>query len=625
VATPYRKDDDMLTTYYSLYPYFARRGIVVAQVDIRGSGASEGATIDREYADAELDDLEDVVAQLAAKPWSNGNVGMMGKSWSGFNAIMTAMRRPPALKAILVAHASEDLYGNDIHYIDGCLHYDLWALQMEAENLMPRYPGYELDSAYFRDRFDREPWTLTYLRHQRDGAWWQEGRSLRSDWSALDVPVYCIGGLLDGYRDYVVGLLDNAETTVWAEVGPWDHSWPHDGWPRPQYEWRRTAVRWWKHWLAGDDAWPFEGRTLTVFQRGAVPPGAHGWRTPGRFVVYDWPPEDAGMVDLVPQADHALAVVPATGTSPSPAAPATHGLPYVPGSGVAAGGWWGDLTGDMRSADADSLVYDSAPLEERLPLLGTAHVRLTAATSATAVDWFVRLEDVWPDGRVSLVTGGGINGTQRVSRSSPAPLAPGEFVVLRFPLRFTTYTFKPGHRIRVTVSNALFPMVWPSAAAMTTTLRVGGPGTSVRIAVAPPAATVRMPGPVARDPQAPGASWPTWVAAYWPDQREVVRGRPGTTAVSEREGGTQYIGAARYGYWAEDERWVDDEDPARAGFRGRAVQSVTKGDRRVVVLATVRIVSDSGHFHVTIRREAREDGVVVRSRTWRESIPRDFQ
>lgn len=628
-AAPYRKDDEMLTTYYSLYPYFARRGIVIAQLDLRGSGASEGLASDREYSDAELDDLEESVGLLAAKPWSNGSVGMMGKSWAGFNAIMTAMRRPPALKAILVAHASEDLYRNDIHSIDGALHLDIWALEMEAVNIMPRHPAYRLDDAYFRERFDREPWALTYLRHQRDGEWWQKGRSLQSDWSAVDVPVYCIGALLDGYRDYVPSILDHVDAPVWAEIGPWNHAWPHDGWPKPQYEWRRTAVRWWRHWLTGDTSLPFEGKTLTVFQRGAMPPGANGWRSPGRFVVYDWPLRDAGVVRLVPRADRSLDALPAGSAASSPtvspaagAATATHELRYAPSSGIAVGGWWGEITGDMRSADEGALVYDSAVLADRIPMLGNARVQLDVAASASVADWFVRLEDVWPDGRVSLVTGGGINGAQRESTSSPKALVPGEPVVLRFPLHFSTYTFKPGHRIRLAVTNALFPMIWPSAEAMTTTLSLGD-GTCVDLPTAPPAATATMPSPVAKDPQAPDAVWPTWLSA---GPYKILRDDPdGITAVSTREGGTQRIGATHYAYMSREVRWVDNRDPARAGFRGSAMQWVSLGGRRVTVRATVRVVSDATHFHVTIRRVALQNGSEVRRRTWSESIPRDFQ
>ena len=52
---------------------------------------------------------EEVIAWLARQPWSNGKVGMLGISWGGFNAIQMALRRPPALKAILAAAATEEL------------------------------------------------------------------------------------------------------------------------------------------------------------------------------------------------------------------------------------------------------------------------------------------------------------------------------------------------------------------------------------------------------------------------------------------------------------------------------------------------------------------------------------
>src|SRR5215475_5756154 len=119
---PYRKDDSFFLRDYPDYAFLARRGIVGARVDVRGTGSSFGALPDREYSDAELDDLEEMLKLLAKQPFSNGNVGMQGISWSAFNAIMTAMRRPPELKGILVAHGSQDLYGNDVHIIDGGLH-----------------------------------------------------------------------------------------------------------------------------------------------------------------------------------------------------------------------------------------------------------------------------------------------------------------------------------------------------------------------------------------------------------------------------------------------------------------------------------------------------------------------
>ena len=92
----------------------------MATADIRITGSSEGALVEREYTLQELDDCEHVIQQLADHPHSNGRVGMYGLSWSVFNSLMMAtLRRPPALKAIFAAHGTDDLYSNDIHYADG--------------------------------------------------------------------------------------------------------------------------------------------------------------------------------------------------------------------------------------------------------------------------------------------------------------------------------------------------------------------------------------------------------------------------------------------------------------------------------------------------------------------------
>ena len=168
---PYRKDDIFYAGDFGVYSYLAARGIACARIDIRGTGGSDGQLPDREYSDAELSDLQNCIAHLAALPWCNGSIGMQGKSWAGFNALMMAMRRPPALKAILVAHASEDLYANDVHNWDGVLHLHIFTEEIETEGLMPKSPDYVIDDAYFKNRFDREPWIFHYLSHQRDGKW----------------------------------------------------------------------------------------------------------------------------------------------------------------------------------------------------------------------------------------------------------------------------------------------------------------------------------------------------------------------------------------------------------------------------------------------------------------------
>ena len=79
-----------------MHGYFAGHGYAAIRVDMRGSGESDGL-LDDEYLQQELDDACEVIAWLAAQPWCSGNVGMMGKSWGGFNC--AAGRGAPAAGA----------------------------------------------------------------------------------------------------------------------------------------------------------------------------------------------------------------------------------------------------------------------------------------------------------------------------------------------------------------------------------------------------------------------------------------------------------------------------------------------------------------------------------------------
>ncbi|MEW5901984.1 MAG: CocE/NonD family hydrolase, partial [Acidobacteriota bacterium] len=135
---PYRKDEPGGRT--PPYPYFAKRGYITAKVDIRGTGSSEGVFPGWEYTEQELDDACEIIEQLSLIPDSNGRVGMFGISWGGFNSIQVAMRQPPALKAILATDATDDLYRDDIHYIDGVLHIDSWTTEFYHSVALPQTP-----------------------------------------------------------------------------------------------------------------------------------------------------------------------------------------------------------------------------------------------------------------------------------------------------------------------------------------------------------------------------------------------------------------------------------------------------------------------------------------------------
>lgn len=614
---PYRKDDSFYLRDYPLYTYFVKRGFIMAKVDIRGTGSSEGHLPPREYSEEELSDAVEIIDRLSKLPESNGRVGMWGISWGGFNAIQVAMRRPPALKAILACDAADDLYHDDVHYIDGAFHVDEYELIIDHENGLPAPPGYELDAAYFENRFDAYPWFLTYLKQQEDGDFWRRN-SLRWQYNRIQVPCYLIGGLLDGYRDSIPRMLESMKVPIKAEIGPWNHAWPDTGEPGPNYEWRHEAVRWWDHWLKNKDTGVLEDPRLTFFLREGHGPDSALKMTPGRWVCEDWPIAGTTWKRFFPSDDHQL--------KPDPGKPAEERLQYDPSYGHATGLWWGEPTGDMRPDDAGSLVFDSPRLEQGFEMVGFPKVRLRVSADASLAHWIARLEDVNPNGTVSLVTGALLNGSQRRSRLEPEPLVPGNVYDLEFDLHFTTWTFRPGHRVRLAVSNALFPMIWPTPGPMTTKLFIGVENTDLKLPVIPnikrkePA--FRPPEPREERPDARSLGGDSWPQGRYEKKQDLWKGITSVEWIgsSDYEIRGRKVGVSERNYYETNE-----ERPAGSAFHGKASHRLELDGRTLGLFTTLDVVSDEKYFHVILKREIFENDKLVRQREWQETVPRRFQ
>ena len=301
---PYRNDDGTAAGDYPKNAYFARRGYVGARVDIRGFGASEGRPTDREYSEQEQTDGEQVIHWLATQSWSNGRVGMYGISWGGFNALQMAMRNPPELKAIIAIDATEELFHDDIHYIDGLMHVDEFELNMDMAPGMTGAPEYTLDETVLGPRFEAAPWSLEYFRHQRDGVFW---RSPVRPLSEIKIPCFVIGGLADGYRDSIPRMLEQVKAPMRALIGPWNHSFPNDADFGPRIEWREDAVRWWDYWLKGRDTGVLQDPKLVIFMRNYFPPNPNLESVPGEWrTEKGWPPQGQKQSTLYLQPNHTL-------------------------------------------------------------------------------------------------------------------------------------------------------------------------------------------------------------------------------------------------------------------------------------------------------------------------------
>jgi len=612
---PYRKDDDEAVRDYGTHSYFARRGYVGARVDIRGFGNSQGTPPDREYSAQEQSDGDEVIAWLARQPWSNGNVGMLGISWGGFNSIQMALRKPPALKAILAVAATEELFKEDVHYIDGVFHVDEFELTMDLDQGRSGAPDFSLKESVIGPRMDSTPWSLTYMKHQRDGAFW---RAPLRPIETLQVPAFLIGGLQDGYRDSIPRMLEQVKAPLKAWIGPWNHGFPNGSDYGPMVEWHDQAVRWFDYWLKGRDTGVLSDPRVIIYQQHWHPPESQPQDIPGEWRAESWPPAGLTPTTLYLQPDHRL--------SSDAADSGRDLLRYTPSAGVEAGFWWGELLTDQRPVDAYSLTYDSEPLGEELAILGLPKVTLRVAADAPLADWFVRLSDVAPDGRVTMVTGAGINGAQRKSMSEPEDLTPGKVFPLSLDLHLASWVFPKGHRIRIAVSNALWPMNWPTPYPMTTSLLLGGAAASRIILPRVPVHGPKAPAFAAPEPiEAPagikgigGGAWP----GEWTVLRDEARQRStvvwkGSTAVSYPWGRFDHTEQLTYD--------IEDAHPDTARVRGDSEYIQAANNHVLTWRGRLDVSSDARTFFYKYTRTLLRDGAVIRTKTWAEPIPRDHQ
>src|SRR5579862_8594742 len=181
---PYRLNDGTVAGDHQQMTYFAGHGLAGVRVDIRGTGESEGVCSD-EYTPQEQADCLEVIEWIAAQPWCTGAVGMMGYSWSGFNCLQVAARRPPALRAIASCYASDDRFADDVHYRGGLVipmdmvHWSTCMLGWQARPPDPQVVG-ERWRDMWAQRLDQPPWVAHWLAHQRRDAYWRQG-SVRDD------------------------------------------------------------------------------------------------------------------------------------------------------------------------------------------------------------------------------------------------------------------------------------------------------------------------------------------------------------------------------------------------------------------------------------------------------------
>lgn len=468
---PYRKRDGTVVRDQFTHPWFAAHGYMCIRVDMRGNGESQGLMED-EYTQQELDDACEVIAWAASSEFCSGTVGMMGISWGGFNALQVAAMRPPALKAIITLCSTVDRFADDIHYKGGCLLGENigWASNMLAYSSRP--PDPVLVGEGWRDmwmeRLENMPFLAsTWLCHQHRDDYWKHG-SVCEEYGAIEAAVLSIGGWHDGYRNTISHLVENIHSPVKGIVGPWIHKYPHYAAPAPAIGFLQEAKRWWDRWLKDEATGVEDDPAYRVWLMDSVEPQRWLPERPGRWIAEAcWPSDNIEIQEWHLGVDHSNGVqglklyhameVQAMGIHVSSAQ----------SCGQAAGEYFPfafgpELPDEQSVDDAESVCFDSDTLIAPVDIVGAPCVSLTLIPEGTGGNLCVRLCDIRPDGQCALITVGVLNLRHHESSESPQALVPGVAIEVSLKLDQIAYRLPAGHQLRVAISSAYWPFIWPT-------------------------------------------------------------------------------------------------------------------------------------------------------------------
>ena len=626
-AVPYRKSDGTAIGDAAWGTYFASHGFAFARIDLRGSGDSPGLMVD-EYTEQEQLDNERVIEWLAEQSWSSGAVGMIGVSWGAFAALQMAARAPEQLRGIVPIHGTDDRYADDVHYIGGCvsaMDMSQWSVSMLAylnQPPDPRIVGDGWREAWLERLETAQPFIEPWLSHQRRDEYWQHG-SACEDYEAIRCPIFAIGGWSDGYRDMVFRVLEHVRSPVRGLIGPWGHLSPESGVPKPAIGFLQECVRFFAASLDEEDNGFFDEPALISYMQEAVAPAGSYAERPGRWVAdRSWPSPAVEPWTLVLGA-HSLDEAPSE-------ARFERAVRSLETTGIDGGVWDGDggpadFPLDQRSDDGSSVCWDSAPLDERIELLGIAEARLEISADRPCAFVVVRVCDLAPDGASTLVARGFLNLTRREGHDRTVPMPAGEPVLVKVPLQSTGYAIPAGHRLRLAVCNAYWPMIWPSPEPVTVTLHGGSLSLPRR-------------GSSELDDQLRPFGEPesgTPLATETTKARGSGRGggrrvrRDLSTGETEVEFDWRPSGAriiATDTEMAEDNiTWyrITDGDPLSASVASDVEVSLERPGWSTRVRATGTMTSTSDRFIVTTSLEAFEGNVRVFARTYTYEFPRD--
>ncbi len=482
IRTPYVKTSSMVD-FPKLARFFADKGYAVAVQDVRGRGDSDG---EFGFLFQEANDGYDSVEWLAAQPWCNGRVGMMGFSYMGAVQWLAAREQPPHLACIASTAAVGD-YLDELPYIGGAFKQH-WAL-FYCNFVSGKIEQSSLDDDEWARVFDHRPLITAdeamgrrmphyreWLEHPTFDGYWRRILLTAHDFRNIGIPALHITGWFDadqpGAMYYWRGMTEYsvAARQQYLIVGPWDHRQTFNGGEARYGEMEFTGDSvidpyrvhldfFDKHLKAAAE--DFDSARVRLYVT-----GRNEWRE-----FDDYPPPDASvrrlylssagransllgngrLIDVVPNSEAPDQYV----FDPINPVPLIFGVPSK------------KYAVDRRPLERrdDVLVYTGEVLSSPVEVIGRVGVELYAASDARDTDFTASIIDVYPDERAVVLGArvvGIIRARYRHGLDTTELLTPGKVERYHIDLGHIGHSFEPGHRIRLEISSSAAPSFNPN-------------------------------------------------------------------------------------------------------------------------------------------------------------------
>lgn len=430
--------------------FYVPRGYAVGVAHVRGTGES-GGCLSIGGPDEALDGAA-IVEHLAAQPWSNGRVALMGTSYVGTTPLETMALNPPHLSTVVAISPVTEWYR---YYFEHG--------EQRVNGDPPPGSSFTDPAFYGALAFPPGPRTGTtggaediacwaeftgeYYGQDDYDAYWQE-RNLRARVGNSTVPLLYAQGFLD--ENVATSMIPEFWPSVTAPKRAWLGQHAH-GVPLSHEAFWGYVHRWLDHHLLGRANGAMD--TPPVLVRDNL----DRWRGEPT-----WPPPDAREVTLFLDPGTLTAAPPAEGQA----------------------GFRDDGRGEVAPPleGQTFLRFETAPLDAPLHLAGEPWANLSLASDAADTQLSVLVLDVAPDGAERFVTRGYVDPRHRDGLEQGRDLVPGERYAIAWPLHPRDHLVEAGHRLAVIVK-ASDPYIVPDATRALNTLFYGVEGSRVTLPV----------------------------------------------------------------------------------------------------------------------------------------------